>query len=92
MMIMSLFILGQTVITRNALHVCQHKEIDPIKLLARHGNGDWGDLCQSDKQLNKQAIGHDDRILSKYIVNGESFYIITEWDRSYTTIMLCSDY
>ena len=60
----------------------------------RHCNGDWGDLCQEDKWSNDEAVKTgEDRILSKYNFDGEtSIYIITEWDRSATTILFPSEY
>jgi len=87
-----MFKLGQVVITRNAMSVCKDHEIDPIEMIARHSQGDWGQLDKQDKQANYDAIKHGNRILSKYVYSGQSFYVITEHDRSYTTVMLCEDY
>lgn len=63
-------------------------------LLVRHANGDWGNLCDEDKQANDHAVipGNDLRVLSKYDVNGQDVYVITEWDRSVTTLLLPSEY
>lgn len=61
-------------------------------LVSRHLAGDWGDLGKEDKQANEDAIQHGDRILSMYQLKGEKFYVITEWDRSATTVMLAEDY
>lgn len=60
----------------------------------RHCNGDWGDLCDEDKGANDFALRNgDDRLFSKYNYDdGESIYIITEWDRSYTTILFPEEY
>lgn len=60
----------------------------------RHCNGDWGDLCEDDKRANDFALRNgDDRLFSKYNFDGEiSIYIITEWDRSYTTILFPEEY
>lgn len=63
-----------------------------IKLINRHVNGDWGDLEMNDWQLNEAALMDGDRILSMYRVNGQKIYVITESDRSYTTIMLAEEY
>ena len=63
-----------------------------IKLINRHVNGDWGDLEMNDWQLNEAALMDGDRILSMYRVNGQKIYVITESDRSYTTIMLSEEY
>ena len=64
-----------------------------LQLLQRHIHGDWGDTCQNDRAANEQAIGSGDRILSWYQVNGKiRILIITEADRSATTIMLSDEY
>ena len=59
----------------------------------RHANGDWGDLCQEDKNTNEEALTNGDRIFSKYKYDDDtSIYIITEWDRSATTILFPNEY
>lgn len=64
-----------------------------INSFERHCNGDWGDLCKEDKKLNDSALENgDDRIFSKYTYENESIYIITEWDRSATTILFPNEY
>jgi hypothetical protein len=90
--IMALFKLGQTVATPGALTFCKENEINPALLLARHQGGDWGDLSESDTHANVRAIQCDERILSSYKLNGEKLYVITEWDRSSTCILLASEY
>lgn len=62
--------------------------------LKRHCNGDWGDLCDDDKGANDFALRNgDDRLFSKYDFDDEtSIYIITEWDRSATTILFPEEY
>lgn len=72
-------------------HLTEHG-LSPLDLINRHSSGDWGDLCASDKNLNDQAITDGSRILSAYVVAGEKLYVITEWDRSYTTVLLASEY
>lgn len=72
------------------------------EFLNRHRNGDWGDLVQEDKELNEEALLSDGRLLSSYNLNEEmkskissndvKVYIITEWDRSATTILFPSEY
>ena len=57
--------------------------------LERYKNHDWGDICESDKRMNDLAAkNNDDRIVARY----GDIYIITEWDRSYTTILFCNQY
>lgn len=66
---------------------------DVIKALMRYTKGDWGELEESDKELNNRAIKDGERIFAKYYdKNKKAFYIITEWDRSVTTILLPSEY
>ncbi len=66
---------------------------NPIALLDRHISGDWGDLDAEDKQANESAIEHGDRILSRYDLEcGESVYVVTEYDRSVTTLLLVQEY
>jgi hypothetical protein len=71
--------------------------VDFGPLLARHGSGDWGDLDDFDARQNNTAVKEGYRILSAYevtTVNGETerIWIITEADRSATTILLPSEY
>ena len=69
-------------------------EVDLTRYLHRHHCGDWGDeLCAEDKAANEQALKDGSRLLSCYRTPaGDRLYIITEWDRSMTTIMLPSEY
>jgi hypothetical protein len=60
--------------------------------LKRHLNGDWGDVCADDWKANDQALKSDLRLLSVYHCRGVKFYIITECDRSVTTILLPEEY
>ena len=64
------------------------------KSFARHCDGDWGDLCEDDKRANDFALRNgDDRLFSKYDYDeNTSIYIITEWDRSYTTVLFPDEY
>ena len=61
-------------------------------LLAMHRYGYWGDLCQDDKESNDEAVKHGGRILSSYLVGIKKVWVITEADRSVTTILLPSEY
>ena len=64
------------------------------KCLSRYQKCDWGDLCDEDKKLNDSAVANgDDRVLAKYNYDEDmSIYIITEWDRSATTILFPDEY
>ena len=83
------FPVGRTVATPGALAL----GIDLVPYMRRHLCGDWGDLDECDKQANEDALIHGDRILSHYkLGGGRRIYIITEWDRSSTCIMLPEEY
>jgi hypothetical protein len=61
--------------------------------LVRHALGDWGDLCDEDRQSNSEALADDLRILSAYrLSDGTKIWIITEADRSGTTVLLPEEY
>lgn len=86
------FNLGRTVATPEALRQLGKLGVPPIRLIARHASGDWGDLCAQDRQANEEAIRDDERILSAYQLEGQKFYVITEADRSVTTVLLAYEY
>jgi hypothetical protein len=70
-----------------------------VAYLARHSVGDWGTLDVDDRALNDEAVAHEgdldrqQRVLSAYETRrGDRIWIITEWDRSITTVLLPEDY
>ncbi len=88
-----LFPLGHLVATPGALEVLEAAEQSPFEFLARHEQGDWGDLSDEDKRENEFSVPRQLRILSAYHTkNDEKIWIITEADRSSTTILLPSEY
>lgn len=87
-----LFIPGQIVATRGALAALDACDTSPTTLLNRHCCGDWGELGTDDCTANQNALTWGGRVLSKYSVKDHSFYVITEHDRSYTTLMLTHEY
>lgn len=88
-----LFPLGQVVATPRALHVLAQKRVDARLLLRRHGSGDWGELTEHDRCENAMSVAKGFRILSNYPVGGGArVWIITEADRSVTTILLPDEY
>ncbi len=90
---MTKFPLGQTVVTPGALKVMLSSGESPSKFLARHANGDWGDVCAEDKAFNDEALITGSRLMSAYTTaNGTKIWIITEADRSTTTILLPEEY
>ena len=85
------FPLGGTFITRNALDRLNLADVQTS--LQRHARGDWGECWPADVQLNDEALRDGCRLLSAYQDrNGVKFWIITEADRSTTTILLPVDY
>jgi hypothetical protein len=88
-----LFPLGRTFITPAAQEAIRDAGQLPLEFLLRHQSGDWGDLCREDKNENEYSIANGFRILSKYhTTEGVALYVISEWDRSATTILLPDEY
>jgi hypothetical protein len=66
--------------------------IDPVQLLQRHQSGDWGDLGEEDWRENDNAVGRLLRIFSAYGQPPDRLWVITEADRSVTTIVRPDEY
>lgn len=86
------FSLGRVVATPGALHALDRAGMGALPLLARHQSGDWGQVDAEDRQTNEQALAHGWRLLSAYEVGGAKVWIITEADRSATTVLLPEEY
>ena len=87
----AVFRLGRIVATPNALESITHEDI--LTGIKRHQAGDWGDVSGEDRAANDRALSEGSRILSAYdATNGTRFWIITEADRSVTTVLLPEDY
>ena len=87
------FPIGQLVITAGVAELIRRGRLNPSAYLARHLSGDWGDLCDEDRHLNDAALKSGDRLLSSYQVASDlKLWIITEWDRSVTTLLLPEEY
>ena len=85
------FTLGRVAIAHGASSTLA--ECHVWNALNRHANGDWGDLCEEDRELNEWSVEHTARLMSRYSTDdGTCFWIITEWDRSVTTILLPEEY
>jgi hypothetical protein len=84
--------LGKVVATPGALKLLSEMGKDPFGYIARHATGDWGELCDFDRRQNEIAMREGYRVLSSYPVGGECVWIITEADRSVTTILLPEEY
>ena len=88
-----LFALGNVVATPGALDLLDRTATNAADLLQRHQSGDWGTLPPEDAALNDYSVTHEGRLLSSYSLNeNERLWIITEWDRSATTLLLPSEY
>lgn len=88
-----LFPLGQLVATPGALKVLEEYGILPLRLIARHSIGDWGDVSPDDAKANAEALRFGARLLSSYqLADDVHIWIITEADRSATTVLLPSEY
>ena len=94
------FSLGDVYNTPGAQEIMQRYQINPLQLIGRHVTGDWGDLCTEDAQANEDALQFGSRILSSYVLTpatGEHLppariWLITEADRSVTTLLLPEEY
>jgi len=88
-----LFSLGRIVATPGALRTLEKAEQQPAEFLDRHVNGDWGEVLEEDKRENEFSVQHGFRILSAYTTTaGDKIWLLTEADRSFTTILLPSEY
>lgn len=87
------FSTGQIVATPGALRLLEQHRILPSQLIERHILADFGVVPPEDAEINRAAIENGDgRILSSYPVGGDRVWIITEWDRSLTTLLLPDEY
>jgi hypothetical protein len=84
--------LGRIVATPGALNLLMEAGGHPFEYLARHATGDWGELCSFDRRQNEIALRDGYRLLSSYPVGRERVWVITEADRSITTILLPEEY
>ena len=88
----SLFSLGRTVATPGVLAALEELGVAPATLFARHHRGDWGDLSAEDAEANDRALEDGTRVFSAYCVGAIKVWVITEADRSATTVLLPEDY
>ena len=96
------FELGQLCNTPGAQAVLQRHQVNPFELIGRHVRGDWGDICKEDAQTNEEALREGARIFSAYVLPAPLFesetlapakiWLITEADRSVTTLLLPEEY
>ena len=101
------FALGQLAATPGALELLEQTGFSALALISRHSQGSWGDCCDEDKETNEAAVRQRMRVMSVYrLVDAEALlqtpqdkrsnlptlWIITEADRSVTTLLLPSEY
>ena len=92
------FAMGRLLSTPGALQALSEANENPTSLLSRHVSGDWGDMCDEDKQANERALQDGSRVFSAYVLTtGEKIWIITEATddqgrRAATTILRADEY
>lgn len=89
---MKKFALGRLLVTPGAKEEMERVSVDEIELLGRHQGGDWSEMEVEDQEENEFSIERDLRIFSSYTYMNVKFWVITEADRSATTILLPSEY
>jgi hypothetical protein len=90
--VLPLFPLGECRITPGALQVLADADVRPLTLLRRHQRGDWGDVGPEDAAENEYSVPRGLRIISWYTVADERLMVLTEADRSATTILRTDEY
>ncbi|MBA3473503.1 MAG: hypothetical protein H0T57_09815 [Rubrobacter sp.] len=89
----ALFPLGRLVATPGTIDLLRSAGEDLLPaLLERHRSGDWGEVPAEDARENEFSVKHGFRVLSSYRVAGERLWVITEADRSATTLLLPDEY
>ncbi len=87
------FTLGRVVATPGALAALEDSHESSVAFMRRHVTGDWGEVCEEDRQENEFSLKNGFRLLSAYrLRTGTKLWIITEADRSATTILLPEEY
>lgn len=84
--------LAMTASVRDWMRTREHGATDIAQLLARHARGDWGTVDAHDAAINEQGLHEDGRLLSSYEVDDRTVWVITEADRSATTVLFPADH
>jgi len=88
-----LFSIGKLYMTPGGLEALEDAKADIQRLLMRHVSGDWSEMVEEDQRANHEAVLEGGRVFSSFrLANGVKVWIITEADRSYTTILLPEEY
>jgi hypothetical protein len=89
----ALFDLGRCYATPGAAEALQRARQSPLEFLGRHLKGDWGEIPQEDKEENELSLREGFRLFSAYSTRtGTRLWVITEADRSVTTVLLPEEY
>lgn len=88
----ALFPLGRLVATPGALTLLMNAGENPTALVDRHRSGDWGEVPPEDARENELSVHEGFRIVSSYPIGTRRVWIVTEWDRSSTCILLPEEY
>ena len=86
------FPLGHITATRGVYEHLERHGVNASEYLDRHVRGDWGDIPPEDAAENEFAVSRRLRLLSSYMIAGERVWIITEADRSVSTLLFPSEY
>ena len=89
------FELGQVVMTRGIANILESNarfQLEVNIAFAMYSNGDWGSISEGDAELNEEALKIGDRLMACYPTCIGDIWIVTEWDRSVTTILLPEEY
>lgn len=89
------FELGRLVVTKGIADMMEENpqfSEDVTTAFVKYQNCDWGITCEEDAEMNNEALTGEDRILAVYETCKGEIWIITEWDRSVTTILFPSEY
>lgn len=86
------FSLGKIYVTPGAAKLLARQGKLADDYISRHLRCDWGDVIDDDKAMNDAAVSSGDRIVSSYVVGDDKIWVITEWDRSATTVLLPEEY
>lgn len=87
------FPMGQLLATPGAVEACDEAEQTPLEFFAHHVRGDWGEVCKDDFEENELSLREGFRLMSVYhTTKGTKVWVITEADRSVTTLLLPEEY
>jgi len=88
-----LFVLGQVVMTPGVMELPYFAVLENVgAILKRHQSGDWGDMGSQDCNANAEALKYGYRLMSTYTIDDQKIWVITESDRSVTTLLLPDEY